>query len=182
LINNTLPTTLAGVSVKINNKDAFIQYVSPGQINVQAPADDSSGTVQVVVSNSVGASDPVVATLQAISPSFFASNKYVAATSAAGAVISAAKSGDVIVLYGTGFGPTSPSVAPGLVIQTAAPLTTKPTVTIGGVDANVSFAGLSSTGLYQLNVTVPNVSAGDQAVVAQLAGLQTQSGVLLKVQ
>ena len=182
LVNNVLPTSLGGISVKINNKDAFVQYVSPGQINVQAPADESSGTVQVVVTNAAGSSDPVVATLQQVAPAFFTSNKYVAATSAAGSVIASARAGDVISLYGNGFGPTTPSVAPGLVLQTAAPLASVPTVTIGGVQANVTFAGLSSTGLYQLNVTVPNVSAGDQEVIAQIAGQKTQSGVLLKVQ
>jgi protocatechuate 3,4-dioxygenase beta subunit len=46
LVNNTLPTTLGDVGVKINNKDAFIQYVSPTQVNVQAPADESSGNIR----------------------------------------------------------------------------------------------------------------------------------------
>ncbi|MBI1898062.1 MAG: hypothetical protein HYS04_16250 [Acidobacteria bacterium] len=40
LVNNNLPTSLGGVSVKINGKDAFVQYVSPTQVNVQAPADE----------------------------------------------------------------------------------------------------------------------------------------------
>jgi len=41
-------------------------------------------------------------------------------------------------------------------------------VTIGGVPAPVAYAGLVEAGLYQFQVTVPNVPGGDAAVVAQL--------------
>jgi uncharacterized protein (TIGR03437 family) len=192
LVNGTLPTTLGGVSVKINNRDAFIQYVSPTQINVQAPADSNTGTVQVIVTNAAGSSDAVAATLQPVFPAFFTSQGYVAAVRSDGVVITgvvstasgtaqAAKSGDVLSLYGNGFGPTTPEVAPGVVAQTNAPLANPVTVTIGGVSTTASYTGLSATGLYQINVTVPNVGSGDQPVIAQIAGLSTQSGVLLKV-
>lgn len=193
LVNGNLPTTLGGVSVKINNKDAFIQYISPTQINVQAPADDNTGTVQVTVTNAAGTSDVVTAVLQPIHPAFFASQNYVAAVRLDGTIITgvsssasgtaqAAKPGDVIALYGNGFGPTTPAIAPGVLVQTAAPLTNSVTITIGGLQAPISFAGLSATGLYQFNVTVPSVSAGDQEVIAQIAGMRSQSGVLLKIQ
>src|ERR1035438_275391 len=36
---NNLPTALDNVSVPINGKKAAIFYVSPGQLNVQAPSD-----------------------------------------------------------------------------------------------------------------------------------------------
>lgn len=91
-----------------------------------------------------------------------------------------AKSGDILKLFGTGFGPTDPAVAPGAVGPTAAPLTNPVTITIGGVEAAVSFAGLSMAGLYQLNIAVPHLADGDHEVIARIAGLQTQSGVLLK--
>lgn len=61
-------------------------------------------------------------------------------------------------------------------------MTNSVAITIGGVAAAVSFAGLSAPGLYQFNVTVPALANGDHAVVATIAGLPTQSGVLLKVQ
>ena len=94
----------------------------------------------------------------------------------------AARPGDVLELYGTGLGPTSPSVAPGLVYQGSAPTTNPVTVTIGAIPADVSYAGLTGAGLYQINITVPLMSDGDYPVVAQVAGLSTQSGVLLKIQ
>jgi uncharacterized protein (TIGR03437 family) len=46
----------------------------------------------------------------------------------------------------------------------------------------VAYAGLVEAGLYQFNVTVPNVPDGDAAVVAQIGGVQTQTGVLITIQ
>ena len=42
------------------------------------------------------------------------------------------------------------------------------TVTIGGVSAVVSYAGLVGTGLYQLNVAVPSLANGTYPVVATI--------------
>ena len=67
---NNLPTTLDGVSVQIDGKKAAISYVSPGQLNVQAPTDTATGPVQVQVNNSSGAATGT-ATLQNYSPAFF---------------------------------------------------------------------------------------------------------------
>ena len=72
-------------------------------------------------------------------------------------------------------------IVPGIVVQAAAPLANAVTMTIGGLPAAVTYAGLSATGLYQLNVTVPALAAGDHSVVATIAGIATQSGVLLKI-
>ena len=46
-----LPTTIDNVTVSIDGKNAAIAYVSPGQLNVQAPADSATGSVPVVVTN-----------------------------------------------------------------------------------------------------------------------------------
>lgn len=187
IVDGDLPTTLGGVSVSIDNKPAFISFVSPTQLNVQAPADANQGTVQVTVTNSAGTSNSVAANLQTILPAFFTSQNYIAAVRSDGTIVSgtdtsgAAKAGEVLSVYGTGFGPTNPVVTPGILVQTAAPLANSVTMTIGGVSATVSYAGLSATGLYQFNVTVPALAAGNHAVVATIAGQSTQSGVLLKV-
>lgn len=47
--NGDFPTLLGGTSVTINNKPAYLWYVSPGQINLQAPDDSATGTVPVTV-------------------------------------------------------------------------------------------------------------------------------------
>ena len=54
-------------------------------------------------------------------------------------------------------------------------------VTIGGVPASVTAAALVDAGLYQISVTVPNVPAGDQEVMAKIGDVSSPSGVLLKI-
>ena len=63
----------------------------------------------------------------------------------------------------------------------AAPTVDPVVVTIGGVDAKVQFAGISSSGLYQLNVVVPNVGDGDQKVVSTVGGLISQDNAFIAV-
>lgn len=131
IVNGALPTTLGGVSVKINNKAAFPSYISPTQINVQAPADTASGSVQVTVTTSGGTSDAATANLQSILPGFFAKNGYVAATRVDGTIVTgtattaagttqSAKPGEVLQLFGTGCGPTNPAATPGQAFSGAA--------------------------------------------------------------
>jgi uncharacterized protein (TIGR03437 family) len=60
---------------------------------------------------------------------------------------------------------------------------TTPAVTIGGVNAIVSFSGLAPgfVGLYQINVEIPaGVKTGNQNVVIKMAGLSSNT-VLLPV-
>src|SRR5262249_27217358 len=155
-------------------KSAYVYYVSPTQLNVLAPADSSAGPVQVTVSNSAGTSAAVTATLQPVLPGLFTANGYVRAA--------AAHAGDAIELYGTGFGPTKTTVAPATVFTGAYETTNPVSVTVGGVQANVLFAGLVGPGLYQINISVPvGLAAGDYPVVANVAGYNTQSGALLKI-
>ena len=185
LADGKLPTNLNGVSVQINNQQAYLSYVSPAQLNVQAPADTSLGSVPVTITNSAGTSDVTMALLATVLPGLFKIGNYAAAVRADGTVVSgsvAVKPGEIISLYGTGFGATNPAVAPGTLIQTAVPLSGMVTVTIGGVAAPVAFSGLSAAGLNQINVTVPTLGNGDAEVIAQVNGVRTQSGALLKVQ
>jgi uncharacterized protein (TIGR03437 family) len=176
VVNGMLPTSLGRVTVNIDSQPAFAYYVSPGQVNVLAPADADRGAVQVTVTNSAGTSAAGVATLLDAAPAFFASFNTVAAVPAG-----PFKPGDVVELYGTGFGPTAPVVAAGTLFSGSAPVTGKVTVTIGGAPAAVSYAGMVGAGLYQVNVTVPSLANGTYPVVAQVAGVSTQSGVNLTV-
>ena len=196
---NKLPKSLDGVSVKVNGKDALVYFISPTQINALAPTDSVLGSVSVTVTNPKGTSTALAATLQTYSPAFFVfdpeSRKYPAAVHVDGTLVgkpnlfgTAATSrpvrpGDRILLYGTGFGPTNPAVPADDIVSTAASLTNpnQLTIRIGGVTATVEFAGLTGSGLYQFNVVVPNVPPGDQALTAQIGGVNTQSGVFLTV-
>jgi uncharacterized protein (TIGR03437 family) len=192
LASGKLPTSLDGVSVTIDGKAAYVEYVSPAQLNVVAPADDSVGPVNVVVTVNGQSSDPVTATLQSFSPAFFAyDGKYLAAThadnsllgkqglfAAAPDVTTPAKPGETIVLYGTGFGPADGAAASGQLTSAVANITTPLTVTIGGTPAAVLFSGLIPpfAALYQFNVQVPqSLAAGDQAVVVQIGGVTSRN-------
>jgi uncharacterized protein (TIGR03437 family) len=183
LVNNALPTSLEGVSVRINGKSAYVQYISPRQINVLAPADTSTGPVPITVTNAAGTSSSVTAILQSVLPGLSVQSNYVRAVrNSDGAIVTSVKPGDVIALYGTGFGPTSPSADPGVLFSGAYPANNPVTITIGGMPAAVSWAGLVGPGLYQINVTVPSsLGSGDQPVVASVAGVSSQPTALLQV-
>jgi uncharacterized protein (TIGR03437 family) len=194
-----LPVSLDGVAVQINGYPAAVSYISPGQINAQAPDGLGPGTVTVQVITPAGPSNLVEADAEWSAPAFFtidtAGANYVAATYPDGSIVGkpgllgnlparAAKPGDIISAYGTGFGPTTPAVAAGLLFSGAAPLNSweELTVLIGNVPATVEFAGLSATGLYQFNLTVPELPDGDQPITAVLDGVQSQPSVYLSVQ
>jgi uncharacterized protein (TIGR03437 family) len=192
------PISLAGASVTIGGKAAFLSYASPGQIDLQVPNVIGSGAVPVVVTTANG-STTANATLASVSPSFFLlDSKHVAGIilrsngsydiigptgSSLGYPTVAAKAGDTIALFGTGFGPTNPTVAPGVRFSGAAATTNTVAIRINSTSVTPSFAGLSGAGLYQFNLTVPaGLGTGDVALQAMVAGAQTASGVVISLQ
>ena len=185
LVNGSMPISLGGVSVNVNNKPAFLYYVSPTQINVLAPTDSATGAVSVTVTNSAGTSAAMAATLMNAAPALFASGGNVAAVGPDGTVIDGstvtAKPGESLEIFGTGFGATTPAVTPGALFSGSAPLVTPATVTVGGAPAAVTYSGLVGTGLYQINITVPNLTSGTYPVVATVNGVSSQSGVTLRI-
>ncbi len=192
---NSLPKTLDGVGVNVNNRAAYVYYISPTQINALAPGDTASGNISVEVVRSGLRSDPAPAVLNRVSPAFFVfkNDKYAAATHADGKFVgptslypgasTPAKPGEVIALYGTGFGVTNPAIPEGLTVSTALELPTRPGVRIGSLTAEVQFAGLTAAGLYQINVKIPDQTPdGDHAVVADMGGVTSPAaGVLVTV-
>jgi len=187
---NNLPTSLDGVSVSIDGIPAYVEYISPGQLNVLAPDDPTLGMVNVQVTNGGVSSQSVSVNKQEFVPAFFMSpvsgSKYIVATHGNGTPIgttSPAQLGEEIVLWGTGFGSTNPPAASGQLIAAPVELAKTVTVTVGGVAALVDFAGLVAPGLDQINVVIPaGLPAGDQLVVASIDGVQTQAGAYITVQ
>jgi uncharacterized protein (TIGR03437 family) len=88
----------------------------------------------------------------------------------------------MVQLYGTGLGPTNPPYPVGHALTTAYSVQdiSLVSVLIGGIPANVVFAGLTYPGVFQINIQVPNgIPAGDQPVVLQVAGQRSQANVYL---
>jgi uncharacterized protein (TIGR03437 family) len=202
--NGNFPTSLDGTSVTINGKAAYLSFVSPGQINLQAPNDTATGTVPVVVTTANGSATSNV-TLAQFAPSFLLlDTKHVAgiivrsngsgaygggaydiigpAGTSLGYATVPAQAGDNIELYGVGFGPTNPVEPAGQVFSAAAATTNPVELLINNVNVTPAFAGLSSAGLYQLNVTVPpGLGTGDVSLQATVGGAQTHSGVVISL-
>jgi len=193
------PTAIDNVRVTIDGLPASMNFISANQINVQAPALTRTGMVPVVVTTSAGASEMVMANVLREAPGLFlftqTPTRFPAAVRSPdgrfiapaglfpGLTTEPAKPGDVVLLFGTGFGPTTPAVAPGRVFSGAAPLTDAASlqVRIGGMSVVPSFAGLSGSGLYQFNVVVPNLPEGNHRVEMLLNGQQIQTDVLLPI-
>ncbi len=203
------PTSLGGTSVTIDGIPAYLSYVSPTLINVQAPDDTSSlpASVSVVVKTAGGTATSTV-TLAQIAPSFLLlDNQHVAAIivrsdgsgtqdggaydiigptgNSLGYPTVAAKAGDSIELYGVGFGPTTPLVQAGQLFSGAAPTTNKVNLSVNNINVtpSVSFAGLSGAGVIQINLTVPaGLGTGDVPLVATVGGVQTQPVVVISLQ
>jgi uncharacterized protein (TIGR03437 family) len=182
---NQLPTSLDGTSVMIDNNPAFVYYISPTQVNVLSPVDSSSGSVTVQLTYNGAASNSMTAQMAEFAPAFFTFNgTYIAATHADGSLLgptslypgstTPAAPGETILLYGTGFGPTTPAIVNGQIQSGTAMTNNAVTIEIGGVNVTPSFAGLSATGEYQFNVQVPASAAnGDIAVVATVGGVSS---------
>ena len=134
----TMPTNLAQTCVQIGGIPAPLSYVSSTQINAQTTAVASSGSAQVTVVANCGtvgqsSSQPFTVQLASSAPEFlyFKSSSVAAvqvSTGAyvgtpgliAGASFAPAKPGDVLTIYGVGFGATNPNVAPGILATAAA--------------------------------------------------------------
>jgi len=205
LWTGNFPTSLGGTSVTIDGKPAYLSYVSPGQINLQVPDDAATGLVPVQVTTTGGNGSSSV-TLAEFGPEFFLLD----ATHVAGVILRpdgsgaygggsydilgptgtslgyktvAAKPGDVVELFGNGFGPTSPPVPAGHVFNGAAATTNPVTLKINGMSVAPSFTGLSGAGLYQFNLTIPSgLGTGDVSLQAAVGGVRTPSGSVISLQ
>jgi uncharacterized protein (TIGR03437 family) len=196
------PTSLDGVSVTVNGIPAFVCYVSPGQVNINTPEDTASGPVQIQVRNALGASNIGTVTRARVSPTlhtapqFAAGGKqHVIAQTAdfrsfigqpgmiQGLSFLPARPGDTAAIYALGCGPTNPPVSAGIVTPAAALLTMPFEVRIGGVPADVMFAGAApnAIGLYQFNVVIPGVMAGDQPVELIVDGVPNAQDLVIAI-
>lgn len=192
---NRLPTAIDDVSVSINGRPAYVYFVSPGQLNVLTPPDLAEGPAVIEVSRGVLKSQPVTVQVGRVVPGLFMfspeSRRYVAGSRNDGSLVgkpslypgatTPARPGEIITLWGTGFGSTDPPVPNGEIVPAPLRLIASPVVTIAGATAEVLFAGLTTPGLYQLNVRVPEAPEGDALVRVLLEGFVTQDSAFITI-
>jgi len=176
------PTMLDGTSVTIGGAPAFVEYISPGQVNAQVP-NVAAGTQPLVVKTAAGSSVSYNLTIEPVDPGLLApasfkigtlqyavafdGNNYVLPAGAiSGLTSQPANPGDEIVLYGVGFGPVNPAIPEGQIVEASNALPSF-SISIGGAPATVKYAGLAPNyvGLYQFNVVVPAIAANAAAPV-----------------
>ena len=186
--NNNAPTILDGVSVTVGGQRAYVNFVSPTQVNVQVPAtvslNPNLNVVLTYLGQTTGAVPIGVKLLSGglLAPASFnvGGKQYVYAVKAsnnapvsngaiAGVANAPAVPGETLLFYGLGFGSMTPFSIPaaGQIVQTLGTLAYPVTFKMGGIDASVAFQGLipGLVGVYQFNVVVPpDAPSGDLAL------------------
>jgi uncharacterized protein (TIGR03437 family) len=186
------PDSLAGTQVTLAGLVLPLAYSGTGQINAIVPYDLPPNTIQqIVVQSGAALSQPEMVTIGAAKPSVFTQDQSGSGPGAilvqkAGTSVSTlvtasnpASAGDALLIFCTGLGTVSPTVAAGASTP-AAPLSktdNQVTVKVGGQNATVLFAGLAPgfVGLYQVNVTVPAGIAAASNVPLIMTAAETDS-------
>jgi uncharacterized protein (TIGR03437 family) len=198
------PTSLDQTSVSIGGQSAFISYISPGQVNAQIPSNVATGMQPLIVTTPSGSSSTYQLMVNEVEPGFLAppsfnvnGTQYVAAfssdfssyalpTGAIQGINSKPPSpGLTIILYGIGFGAVTPNIPAGQIAQQQNTLTNTFSISIGGLPAQVEYAGLAPNyvGLYQFNIVVPQVAVGNAVPVTfTLAGSSGTQTLYIAVQ
>jgi minor extracellular serine protease Vpr len=191
---STLPMVLDYIMVSFDVPSAGISvpgritYISPTQVNLQVPWElqgQAEARVKVIYDYINGS--VVKVQLADYSPAFFeVGSGAVAALDANYSLVSATNAqsaGQVVMLYANGLGPVtnqpaSGEPAPG---NPLAQTKSKPVVTIGGKQADVSFSGLAPgfAGLYQINATIPSgLTAGNQPITVSIGGKTSKTSTI----
>lgn len=169
-----LPTRLNGVRLLVNGAPANLLFVGETQINFLVPEGLTAGTAQIQVENAVGTSNAVAAQVFTERPAIFfdaASGIAAALVNGTSAITSSRPiaAGEILEIYCTGLGAFSDPATSTLRV----PLR----VTVGGVHAEVLFAGLAPgfNGLYQVNVRIPAGVPPGRANLQLVQGDQTSN-------
>jgi uncharacterized protein (TIGR03437 family) len=196
-----LPRVLGGTGVMVNGKCAPVVYVSPTQINAQAPTDIGGSTASIQIrTNATGdqcstgsPSPPVVVPHRAIAPGLFmTANGNAAALHEDGRTVITterpARPGEIVSLFGTGFGATEVPLPEGDLPQGINRVRATITGSVGGIDFGseaILYAGLAPgfPGVYQFNVRLPlTLQSGMLPIRICASGICSQANVQLPVE
>jgi uncharacterized protein (TIGR03437 family) len=195
--NGTVPTIVSTTSVTFDGIPAPIYYASSTQTSVQVPYGIAQGQTVMRVTYNTAASVATTLKSQLALPGLFTANSSGTGQAAAlngnlsfNSAANPATRGQALVLYGTGEGQTSPPSVEGVKVPTVLPLPQTPlsvTVTVGGLSAIVQYAGETPgllSGLFQINVVVPNGAPVGPAVPVQVTvnGQPSQANVTVAIQ
>lgn len=188
----TLPTALQGTGVRVllNQIPADMYYVSPGQVNILIPTSLRSGTVTLQLVNDAAAGPAVNILLGNAAPSLFQMDATtVIATHGNGPLVTRsapAKPGEVVVVYATGLGVTTPPAIPNQIPAAIAPLADMSAfqVLLNGtpVDSkSILYAGVTPgfAGLFQINVLLPSNAPADPEIRISSSGVISPPGRIL---
>jgi uncharacterized protein (TIGR03437 family) len=195
--NSTLPfpTQAGGAQVLMGGQALPLRYVGGNQVNAQVPFGLNINTAQqLMVQRGNTLSVPQNVVVAPAQPGIYTQDQTgtgpgIIVNSSTNALITAgnpAQAGDIVVIYCNGLGAVNPPVPTGTPAPSTEPLarTVNPvTVTIGGINAPVQFAGLAPgfPDLYQINMVVPTGVASGQAPVVLTVASQTSPPVTLSI-
>jgi uncharacterized protein (TIGR03437 family) len=190
LVNGTLPTSLAGVTVYVDSILSNLFFVSAGQINFLIPYELSGSTATVLVIRQGVAGPVLTVPLAPVSPGFFQWNgNFAVAEHADGSLITPAApaaGGEIIVLYAAGLGKTIPDVSPGAIVSTATWIlaAAQLQILIDGQlcqSCAVYYAGLTPgfAGLYQINLRLPEDLPPDAGIQVSVGAVSSPAGIQL---
>jgi uncharacterized protein (TIGR03437 family) len=187
VVNQPLPMGIDGAAFSFDTSaqslPGRINYVSPGQLNLQVPWELSGSAAAVKVIVNYTYSGLYTLALGTYSPGFFVidSANDVAALDLSYHLVDSSNPvarGSYVQLYLNGLGPVTHQPGDGLAAPgppNLAMTTATPTITIGGQPApNVQFSGLAPgfVSLYQVNAQVPTgISAGAQPITCAIGGV-----------
>ncbi len=189
-----LATSLAGAQITFDGVPAPMLYISATQAAALVPfavASRQATVIQVIYNGQ--ATNAIMVPVASTAPGLFT-----AASSGLGqasmlnqdytpnSADNRAAPGDIVMLYGTGGGQTSPESADGQWITAADSLAASVTVTIGGVDAPVLYSGSAPgmvAGIFQINARVPDGAPSGAAVpvVVTVGGVASPASVTMAI-
>lgn len=174
--NDTFPLMLNGSQLTVGGMQAPILSVAPDRIFAQVPFEVATGSQPVVVSTANGASTPYTVTIAAAAPAIFINGDGVVAQKISDRTFvgpgNAVKAGDMIAIFATGLGQTTPAQQTGKLTANGTTYgVSGVSARIGGQNANVVSAAAvpGAVGVYYVVAIVPaGLSSGNQPVTLQM--------------
>ena len=168
-----LPQTLAGVQVLVNGREtplyAVVKENEAEQVNFQVPFETAAGLATVTVRSGGVTVELGQVSVLTVAPAIFSANGAAIVVRHAGNALVTADlplaAGELVYFYATGLGAVENRPETGAPASTTvlSRTTARVTVTLGGVNCEVLFAGAAPglVGVYQVNIRVPpSIAAG----------------------